>query len=293
MRLDTSSFDAVPVIPLAAGLVALVVLLWIRTRSRRLRRPPTARQTTVAIPSPTTSAPVVEARAVVAARAPGVGTPAYADLAREHGRNGHAREAAVSQWAADLRVLGPLLGASGQQLAGTQAAAAARDTRDAVASARDLAVELAADSSGVPALLAPVDHVPARADLPVEPDPAPRDVTMLLDRAAERMAAAGRTAAGDIDSARTQAREADLASFEALLLESARTHGDHRLVSLDLRLDLARRALVFSDADQQGPTGLDEPLDTFVARTRAVLRSVVEPHETEALDASFVDAVVA
>jgi hypothetical protein len=77
-----------------------------------------------------------------------------------------------------------------------------------------------------------------------------------------------------------QARLADMASFEAYLVEAATAVGDVSLATVDFRWDIASLAL---DEMTVVPRGLPEA----VAQLRDVLLAVVGPAEVDALGATF------
>lgn len=211
----------------------------------------------------------------------------YAELSRHYAAQGRAGDAALAQWAADLVAAAPLLDRVAEQLPDAQASVEATSHRDTVAAVRDVAASMVPESREASAVFSSVDHL---ADRPVsEPETPTRPqvgVNELLDRAADRMARALELQWTDPAEARRHAREADLASFEALLLESALMYGDTGLVTVDLRLDLA--VAVLADEDPVAPE--DEPLPEAVARTRTRLRGLAAPHERETLDFAFVSA---
>ena len=307
----------------ALGLCALLaVLLLIRARRRRgnghtERAPRMRRRTgktkaspTLLVPAPTREPastphpaapledplntdvdPSEQSTTLTAPVAEGVG---YAELSRDYATRGRGVDAALAQWAADLRVVGPLLDESAPQLPPAQAVLDVTGPRHAVTSGRELALELvSAEAAGVPALFASVDHVPERSTGPAR-EPAERTgVNELLARAEELMTLAGGLEHEDPTAARDRAREADLTSFEALLLESALTYGDEDLVSVGLRRDLALAAL--REYDERRAARSDDPetperpeLAGDVERVRGMLRLVVESHELDALEAAFV-----
>jgi hypothetical protein len=80
--------------------------------------------------------------------------------------------------------------------------------------------------------------------------------------------------------ARAQARLADMASFEAYLVEAATAVGDVWLATVDLRWDIATSTV---DKITDVPQGLSEAVDQL----RDVLLAVVGPAEVDALRATF------
>jgi hypothetical protein len=220
---------------------------------------------------------------------PPVDRTGYAELSREYAAAGRGTDAALAQWAADLHVVGPLLHGMGPLLAATQASTPADGPRGAVGAARTTASELVTgNASAVQALFSPLDHLEGRGATQRRRTRDQREVTVLLERAEELMAQARHLEHRDPNVARARARDADLSSFEALLLESARSHGDSALVSVDLRHDLARKALQKLDERTLGRT--HPSIGQAVDEARAVLRSVVEPHELEPLESAFCQA---
>jgi hypothetical protein len=77
-----------------------------------------------------------------------------------------------------------------------------------------------------------------------------------------------------------QARQADLASFEAYLVEAATAVGDDSLATVDLRWDIAMSAVA-------GITDAPEALLDAVHQVRDVLLAAVGPAEVDALRARF------
>jgi hypothetical protein len=176
----------------------------------------------------------------------------------------------------------------GPLLAATQATTAADGPRGAVGAARTTASELVTGTAtAVQALLSPLDHLEEGGSSQRRRALEQRDVTVLLQRADELMAQARHLEHRDPNLARARARDADLASFEALLLECARSHGDSGLVSVRLRQDLARKALQKLDERTVARTS---SIGQAVDEARSVLRSVVEPHELEQLESAFCQA---
>jgi hypothetical protein len=272
----------------AVGLWALfVVLVVLLLRRRRRARAASAASTAAPTPRRTpTVRPAALEDPLNTHTPPQPPESRYAELAREYAAEGRDADAALAQWAADLHVVGPLLDSSGPLLCAAQDKLAAAGPRAAVADARAIALELVnVAGSEVPPLLAPADHLRESATGETRGSDPRADVNELLARAEELMTLARQLEKGDPEQARDRAREADLASFEALLLESALTYGDRELVSAGLRRDLAGRVL--RQYDESRAAGPVAALDTEIDRVRGVLRGVVEPHELEALDAAF------
>ncbi|TIC88427.1 hypothetical protein E8D34_05760 [Nocardioides sp. GY 10113] len=208
----------------------------------------------------------------------------YAELSRRYAAQGRDRDAALAQWAADLQSAAPLLERVAALLPRAQEMALAGSHREAVDSARNVVLSLVPRPADLRAQLGPIDHLPAGpVDEPVRLPHHQPTVTYLLDHAAAQMGAAHQLDDTDRAAAGQHAREADLASYEAMLLESALSCGDLAMVTVALRHDLAVLALEHSDA-----AAADETLAQSVRRTREVLRSLAQPHELAALDVAFV-----
>ncbi len=181
-----------------------------------------------------------------------VGTPpidhtahAYADLSRTLARQGRLREAALAQWAADLRILGPLLEERGDELCEALAGLAPADPGMAVSGARAVASALVGPSVAVTAMLPDASHLsgPAPAGRPepaidVSSDVLPDDVVRAL---------------------------------ESVLTRSAEEHGDVAGVSVGLRCDLVAHVV---------PTGASS-----AGTVENVVRDVLEPYERPHFDA--------
>jgi hypothetical protein len=238
----------------------------------------------------------------------------YADLSRSYAARGDGRLAQLAAWAADVQALQVLLWENGlaaapdpdAQLAAvggavsgslddhTDAPHAPATIRESVERARDAMV--AAFDESVHVMLAerfvPLDHLDA---LEV---PGPEDaresrsrrlagrtpdklVTDLHQTAGDCMAVSAAMAdEGDLTGATYQARQADLAAFEAYLVSAALASGDLALATVDLRWDLA------TAADRDVPLATDDP-EGAVARFRDRLAAVVGPVEAPRLRASF------
>lgn len=232
----------------------------------------------------------------------------YAALSRSYAARGEARLAQLAVWAADVQALQVLLWESGlgaapdpdAQLAAvadavsgsladhTEAPHAPATVRESVERARD-AMVTAFDES-VHVMLAerfvPLDHLDA-LDVPGPEDARESRSRRLAGRTPERLVAdlhqtAGDCMAvsvamadeGDLAGATYQARQADLASFEAYLVAAAVAAGDSTLATVDLRWDLAMAA------------ERDDP-EADAIRFRHRLAAVVGPAEEPALRACF------
>lgn len=219
------------------------------------------------------------------------GTPTrgvgYADLSRSCAELGRTEAAALAQWAADLRLVGPMMAGQAEGLPERVLRMEASSPRQAVRHARGEVLTLMAASDPrvrVPPLFPSADHIPGL------PGPGARAMTPLASpdelrrRAVELMGQAAVTAIADPASARLCARLSDLAALDAVLLDSADRFGDEALVSVDLRQQLAAAAL------HDHCRALDVPsLVAEVRQTREVLRQVVEPHELAALEDALAD----
>lgn len=86
--------------------------------------------------------------------------------------------------------------------------------------------------------------------------------------------------AGLATDALAQARQADLASFEAYLIEAATAVGDDYLATVDLRWDIAASAV-------ENLRDVPEGLPQAVTQLREVLLDTVGPAEEDALRATF------
>jgi L-arabinose isomerase len=86
--------------------------------------------------------------------------------------------------------------------------------------------------------------------------------------------------AGLAPDALAQARQADMASFEAYLIEAATAVGDDYLATVDFRWDLAAAAI-------GNLSDLPEGLPQAVTQLREVLLGTVGPAEQDALLATF------
>ncbi|WP_134766821.1 hypothetical protein [Nocardioides sp. 1609] len=138
---------------------------------------------------------------------------AYADLSRSLAGTGRTREAVLAQWAADVRVLAPLLADRGDELC---AALGTIDPADPVATllgARAAASALVGPSFAVSALLADVSHLSG---------PVP----------------AGRRAEPHGDVSADVLPDHLVRALESVLVGSAALAGDHLGVSVGLRCDL-------------------------------------------------------
>ena len=86
--------------------------------------------------------------------------------------------------------------------------------------------------------------------------------------------------AGLAPDALAQARQADMASFEAYLIEAATAVGDDYLATVDLRWDIAASAV-------ENLSDVPAALPQAVSQLREVLLGTVGPAEEDALRATF------
>lgn len=210
----------------------------------------------------------------------------YAELSRSYAALGRGDDAARAQWAADLRLVSPLMDAlTAEDRIGLPAGLAGLEQaspRQSVDQARKEVVDLMAGTElGWPAapMLSALDHLPELPGPGTGGATEPTSPEELQRRGEELMGRAGLVSPHDPEAARRDARAADLAALDAVLLESARRFGDTALISVELRRNLAAAAL---HDHEQSPDRL--PLTAEVRRTRAVLRTVVEPHEASRLE---------
>lgn len=197
-------------------------------------------------------------------------------LSRDHAARGEARPALLAMWAADVAALQQLLwengigdapdpaehlAAVGDAVAGSVAAVAdelgevtvrrlAERCREAMvatfdASVHDVLAERLApldhlDALPAPAAAASADQAAARLD-----GRTPQQLVADLRVTASdcRAVAEVMRAEGDVAGEEQQLRQADLATFEAYLVAAAVGAGDATLASVDLRWELAERAL--------------------------------------------------
>jgi hypothetical protein len=231
----------------------------------------------------------------------------YADLSRAYARDGQGRLALLAMWAADVKVLQVLLwenglgeapdpevqmGLVGEAVFASLAAAMPLSGRVTLRQVAEHARSglLATFDESVHAMLgerfARLDHLDGLAP-PVPGEAADAVRRLLARRSPETLQADLRTAAadcraiademardGDEVGARRLCRQADLASFEAHLVATALTVGDHAFNTVVLRRELGVRALRIAGNRR-------EPQD--------VLTRVVGPEEAPALRARFDD----
>ena len=238
----------------------------------------------------------------------------YAALSRSYAARGEGRLAQLAAWAADVQALQVLLWESGlgsapdpdAQLAAiaeavdgsladhTEAPHAPATIRESVERAREAMV--AAFDESVHLMLAErfasLDHLDAVA-VPGPEDARETRAQRLAGRTPEKLVADLHQAAGDclavsaamaeegdLAGATYQARQADLASFEAYLVTAALRAGDLALATVDLRWGLAMAA------DRQVALVTDDP-EGEITRFRDRLAAVVGPSEAPALRACF------
>jgi hypothetical protein len=238
----------------------------------------------------------------------------YAALSHTYASQGEARLALLSLWTADVLVLQSLLWESGlgaapdpdAQLAAVGAAvdtslrseAEAEDQPGTVSGTlkRARAALMSTFDASVHAMLwerfVSAEHLDGLHLAPAEATRLPRDLR-LGGRSVHELSDDLRVAAADCMAVSTwmaraglpvdalaQARQADLASFEAYLVEAATAVGDDSLATVDLRWDIAMSAVA-------GITDAPEALLDAVHQVRDVLLAAVGPAEVDALRARF------
>lgn len=238
----------------------------------------------------------------------------YVDLSHTYAANGDARLALLALWAADVLALQSLLWERGLGSApdpDAQLAAVGRavdgclrhDTGGAgpastVASAlrRARTAMMSTFDSSVHAVLRERFVSPEHLEqLPVPAADAAQEArrNRLGDRSVQELSEDLRVAAADCmavsswmaraglaPDALAQARLADMASFEAYLLEAATVVGDGSLATVDLRWDIATSAI-------ENITDVPAGLQDAVTQLREVLLRAVGPAEGDALRATF------
>jgi hypothetical protein len=238
----------------------------------------------------------------------------YAELSRAHAARGDARLAVLAMWAADLRVLQGLLWESGlgsapdphaqlgavAQAVGASLSDCAVAThlpmtpREAVERARQAMVGTF-DQSVHPMLverMGPLDHLDS-VPVPLADDGERSRAQRLAGRTTEELVADLRVTAGDcmavavtmadegdLAGAISQARQADLASFEAYLVAAAVRVGDGALATVDLRWALAE----FAD---RGVASSASDLEQAVNDFRGRLVDIIGPGERPGMSPYF------
>ena len=190
--------------------------------------------------------PVVESRAWDTTAADHT-AHAYTDLSRSLARSGRLREAALAQWAADLRVLGPLLEGRGAELCAAVADLAGANASAMVTEARAAASALVGPSVSVTAMLPDASHLKAPNG------PAARSTYFGTDVSADVLA------------------DHQVRALETVLVAAAEDAGDHRGVSVGLRCDLVAHVVTGHHSDE----------------TADLIRDVLEPHERPLFDAAL------
>jgi hypothetical protein len=238
----------------------------------------------------------------------------YVELSRTYAAKGDGRLALLAIWAADVLVLQSLLWESGLELApdpDAQLAAVGHavdrslrtdhddpapscSVRSALERARTALMSTFDES--VHAVLrerfVSPEHL-AGLRLPAGGAAEGARRSRLGDQSPEQMSEDLRVAAADCMAvsswmagaglgadALAQARLADMASFEAYLLEAATAVGDASLATVDLRWDIAAAAL-------ENLTDVPDGLPQAVHQMREVLLGAVGPAEGDALLATF------
>lgn len=239
----------------------------------------------------------------------------YVDLSQTYAAAGQARLAALAAWAADLQTVHMLLWESGlgeapnpdAQLAAVATAVVASlsdqpgedgsggTVRDSVESARRALV--ATFDESVHELLndrfEPLDHLDGLSPPSIEGVGHGLDrrlagrsphalVTQLRTAAGDCMSIAVAMArSGDLAGALLQVRQADLASFEAYLIDAALSFRDTALATVELRWDLA----MLTDE----PLQADYELFAAAGELRVRLLDAVGPSEQPELRSYFED----
>jgi len=180
-----------------------------------------------------------------------VATAGYSEMSRELAAAGRLRDAVLAQWAADLRVLAPLLGDRVSRLSRSLQTISPSDPATMLGSARAVAVMLA-DQSRLG------DVIPSLDDL----GHLSRRLVLAADHGAT------------VPAREPQVPHAELTALEAVLVRSAEAGGDGGHVSVSLRWDLI--------------THLASGVDHRVVR--ALLRESLEPHERDAFDSELAAA---
>jgi hypothetical protein len=238
----------------------------------------------------------------------------YVDLSRTYAAQGEARLALLALWAADVLIVQSLLWESGLGSApdpDAQLAAVGRavdsslrddsapvDPSGSVTSAlqRARTALLSTFDASVHAMLTERFVSPGHLDgLSVAGEGAVLDArrSRLGDRSAQELSEDLRVTAADCMAvsawmarsglaadAMAQARMADLASFEAYLVEAAVAVGDTSLATVDLRWDIATAAV-------ENIIDLPAGLSDSVQHLREILLGAVGPAEGDALRATF------
>ncbi|WP_309649321.1 hypothetical protein [Nocardioides sp.] len=235
-----------------------------------------------AAPAPSAPAP---------ARPPAAAVPdvhqvaCWTGLSRDLASEGRPERAALAQWAADLHVLAPHLSGRQAELAERLARLPADTPAATLARAREIALSLVADATGsVTAMLVPADHVAtpqrrtgpgARPGLRRKAVPGDRAASLAL---AEHWTSRAATAAA-LGELGLEAREAELARFDALLVGLGERHGDaddHVTVLLG---ELARTVVrALPDPETNSASTHDARL------VRQTLRQLLPPHVRPRLD---------
>ena len=150
-----------------------------------------------------------------------VGSDPYQDLSYRLASAGRIREAALAQWAADLRVLAPAMRGRVDELCLSLGDLAPADAAGAVASARAVAFSLTEDPAAL--VLTPLTHLVVRHDDGPAPDGGAPLPPALPD--------------------------ADRRAFGRVLDDTAAMAGDTGKVSVDLRMTLAELVSRGAEAD--------------------------------------------
>lgn len=177
---------------------------------------------------------------------------AYAELSRSLARAGRLREATLAQWAADLRVLGPLLVGRHDELSEALAGLSPADAHMAIAGARAVASSLVGPSIAVTAMLADASHLSAHETYGRSPQDSPDVSPEVLP-------------------------DPLLDALGAVLLDSAAQGSDTAQVSVGLRCDLVAHVANAPELASASP-----------AEVTSTVRDLLEPHERSRFDAAVV-----
>lgn len=193
--------------------------------------------------SPAVSDPVVAPTSDL--RRPGTSED-YERLSRRLAREQRLPEAALAQWAADLRLLAPLLDGRGHELSTLIAEAPAQGARESVAAARKLALSLTTADSKVTARLGSLIHLE------------PSSTATPPNRRTPQQ-----------ESWRALLPSPYVTAFEVTLAASATVADDARAAS-----SVLRTALIADRVEQSATIG--DPT--------SLLHAILEPHEREGFD---------
>ncbi|MDP2774285.1 MAG: hypothetical protein Q8O61_12105 [Nocardioides sp.] len=211
----------------------------------------------------------------------------WTSLSRDLAARGQVERSAMALWAADLHVLAPHLVEREAELVARLEELPTDTALNTLRRAREIALSLVADAAGpVTAMLAPADHVSppgTPGEVPSRESGGRRTTTAAdpdaLLAVADHWRGRARVAAAS-GQLGLEGREAEMAAFEAALVDSAHHHGDTRLTSVGLRADLAR--VVVGGLPRPEPGG--DPA-TDEQRVRSILLQLLPHHEQQRHDA--------